>query len=83
MTATYNGDATNATLTGALAQVVNTATQVIVFGSAPSVSVGGTETVSASGGASGNAVTFTTTTPVIYSVSGATVNGPLRRLRSD
>ena len=49
--------------------------QAITFGSAPPVSVGGTGTVSATGGASGNPVTFTSTTPGICKVSGSTVTG--------
>lgn len=49
--------------------------QSISFGSAPAMVVGGTATVSATGGASGNAVTFASTTPSVCAVSGATVNG--------
>ena len=52
--------------------------QSISFGTAPTVVVGGTGTVSATGGASGNAVTFTSTTPSICTVSvspGSTVTG--------
>jgi len=44
--------------------------QLISFGSAPVMAVGGAGTVSATGGASGNAVTFTSTTPTICTVSG-------------
>ncbi|MDH3342387.1 MAG: fibronectin type III domain-containing protein [Gammaproteobacteria bacterium] len=51
------------------------ATQVISFNAAPSVVVDGTGTVSATGGASGNAVTFGSTTPSVCSVSGSTVTG--------
>ena len=65
----------NAAAPVAATVVVNKANQVIVFGSAPSVVVGGTGTVSATGGASANAVTFTSTTPAACTVSGATVSG--------
>ena len=50
-------------------------TQVIVFGTAPTVAVGGTGVLSATGGASGNAVTFSSTTLGICTVSGNTVTG--------
>jgi uncharacterized repeat protein (TIGR02543 family) len=49
--------------------------QTILFGTAPSVVVGGTGTVSATGGASGNAVTFSSTTSGVCTVSGNTVTG--------
>jgi len=55
--------------------VVNKANQVIVFGVAPSVSVGGTGTVGATGGASGNAITFTSSTGSVCTVAGTTVTG--------
>lgn len=41
--------------------VINPANQAITFGAAPTVVVGGTGTVSATGGGSGNPVTFSTT----------------------
>ena len=75
VTATYSGDARNAASAGALTQAVKPASQLIVFAVAPSVSVGGSGTVSATGGASGNAVTFTSNTPSICTVSGAVVTG--------
>ena len=52
--------------------------QTIVFGAAPTIVVGGTGTVSATGGASGNPVTFTSTTTSVCTVSGtngSTVTG--------
>jgi hypothetical protein len=52
--------------------------QTITFGTAPAVAVGGTGTVSATGGASGNAVVFTSTTTGVCTVSGtngSTVTG--------
>ncbi|MFT3790615.1 MAG: hypothetical protein QM741_05975 [Rudaea sp.] len=56
--------------------VVNQAGQTIVFGSVPaSIAVGGTASVTASGGASGNPVVLGSATPSICSVSGGTVTG--------
>ncbi|PIQ50688.1 MAG: hypothetical protein COW02_18920 [Comamonadaceae bacterium CG12_big_fil_rev_8_21_14_0_65_59_15] len=52
---------------------VSAGTQSVSFGSAPTLVVGGTGTVSATGGASGNPITFTSTTPTVCSVSGTTV----------
>lgn len=49
--------------------------QTIVFGSAPAVMVDGTGTVSATGGASGNPVTFTSSTTGVCTVAGSTVTG--------
>lgn len=46
--------------------------QTITFGAAPTVVVGGTGTVTATGGASGNPVTFTSTTPGTCTVVLAT-----------
>ncbi len=51
------------------------ANQTIAFGTAPGVVVGGTGTVSATGGASGNPVTFTSTTTGVCTVTGSTVTG--------
>jgi YD repeat-containing protein len=45
--------------------------QIISFGAAPSVIVGGTAKVSATGGASGNPVIFSSTTPLVCSISGS------------
>ena len=50
------------------------ASQSISFGAAPSVSVGGTGTLSATA-SSGLAVSFTSQTPSVCTVSGATVTG--------
>lgn len=49
------------------------ANQTITFGAAPTIVVGGAGTVSASGGASGNPVTFSSTTPAVCTTSG--ING--------
>ena len=49
--------------------------QTISFGSAPTVIVGGTGTVSATGGASGNPVSFTSQTTGVCTISGSTVTG--------
>jgi hypothetical protein len=54
---------------------VGRASQTVSFGAAPSVAVNGTGTVSASGGTSGNPVTFTSTTPGTCTASGSTVSG--------
>ncbi len=50
---------------------VGLGSQTINFGAAPSVNVGGTGTVSASGGASGNPVTFSSLTAAVCTASGA------------
>ncbi|HLP99079.1 MAG TPA: autotransporter domain-containing protein [Sideroxyarcus sp.] len=65
---------------GAATQVTQTfsiskADQSIAFGAAPTVVVGGTGDVSATGGASGNAVTFTSTTAGVCTIAGRTVTG--------
>jgi hypothetical protein len=52
---------------------VGAGAQNISFSPAPSLAVGGTGTVTATGGASGNTVTFTSTTPSICTVTGSTV----------
>lgn len=49
--------------------------QVIVFGTAPTLAVGGTGTVSATGGASLNPVIFSSLTSAVCTVSGSTVMG--------
>jgi hypothetical protein len=49
------------------------ASQTIRFDVVPNVIVGGTGIVSATGGASGNVVTFTSMTPTICTVAGSTV----------
>ncbi len=46
-------------------------TQSIAFGAAPTLAVGGTGTVSATGGASGNPVTFTSQTTGVCTTGGA------------
>jgi trimeric autotransporter adhesin len=58
-----------------LSFAINPHSQVIVFGAAPAVNVGATGSVSATGGASGNPVVFTTLTSAICTISGATVTG--------
>ncbi len=49
--------------------------QAIVFGNAPTLAVGGSGTVSATGGSSGNPVVFTSQSTSVCTVSGATVSG--------
>ncbi len=51
------------------------AAQVITLSAAPNLTVGSTGSLSATGGASGNAVTFASTTPGVCTVSGKTVTG--------
>ncbi len=55
--------------------IIGMGSQTIAFGTAPTIVVGGTGTVTATGGASGNAVTFTSTTTGVCTVSGSTVTG--------
>ncbi len=54
---------------------ISKANQTIAFKAAPSVFVGGTGTVSATGGGSGNPVSFTSQTKAVCTVSGNTVTG--------
>ena len=54
---------------------VGAAAQAISFGAVPSVVVGGTGTVFATGGGSGNSVTFSSSTLSVCAVSGRTVTG--------
>lgn len=49
--------------------------QKIIFGEAPTVTVGGTGTLSAKGGGSGNAVVFSSQSGDVCTVSGNTVTG--------
>ena len=65
---------------GAAPQITQTITvgkgvQTIAFGTAPSVAVGGTGTLTATGGNSGNPVTFSSQTTGVCTVSGSTVTG--------
>jgi len=57
---------------------VGKANQAITFGAVPTVIVGGTGTVTATGGASGNPVTFSSTTTALCTtggINGSTVTG--------
>ena len=54
---------------------IGAGTQTIAFGAAPSVVVGGTGTLTATGGGSGNPVTFASQTTGVCTVSGSTVTG--------
>ena len=78
----WTGDCTGTALTCSLTMAkahsltVNfAANQTISFASAPVVVVGGTGTVSATGGGSGNPVIFSSTTTGVCSVNGSTVTG--------
>ncbi len=81
VTATKAADANFAVATATLSITINAGAltpQTINFGTSPTIAVGGTGTVTATGGASGSPVTFTSTTLGICTVSGtngATVTG--------
>jgi hypothetical protein len=55
--------------------IVAKATQTITFGTVPTIIAGATGTVTATGGASGNQVTFSSTTQSVCTVSGSIVTG--------
>ncbi|BCS55103.1 DUF4347 domain-containing protein [Geobacter sp. SVR] len=55
--------------------VIAKAGQTITFGAAPSIVVGSTGTMSATGGASTSAVSFSSTTPLVCTINGTTVTG--------
>ena len=81
-TVAYSGDANNAAAsvacgTSGQSVGITMGDQAIVFGAAPSVTVGGSGTVTATGGASGNPVVFGTTSAAsVCTVSaGGTVAG--------
>ena len=81
VTASKAADANFTVATATLSITINAGAvtpQTISFGTAPTIAVGGTGTVTATGGASGSPVTFTSTTLGICTVSGtngATVTG--------
>jgi len=80
ITADYSGGSFYAVGTGTLAggQFVDQADQTITFGSAPALVVGTTGTLSATGGASGNPVLFTSQTDAVCltrGTNGGTVTG--------
>ena len=56
-------------------RIIGGLAQTIVFGAAPTIVVDGTGTVSATGGASGNPVTFSSQTTGVCTVAGSTVTG--------
>ena len=65
--------APQATLNVAIGQAVQAITAFVANPAAPVFTAGGTFTVSATGGASGNPVVFASTTPAICTVAGGTV----------
>ncbi|MBR0345620.1 MAG: Ig-like domain repeat protein, partial [Rudaea sp.] len=65
----------NSATSGATTLTVNQAPQTIVFGAAPGIAVGGSGTVSASGGASGNPVVFSTTSTACSVAANGAVSG--------
>jgi|GEM_PF-3476483 len=71
--ATVNDSNYNGTASGTL--TIDKAGQAIAFGTAPAVAVGGTGTVSATGGASSSPVVFSSTTTSVCTISGTTVTG--------
>ena len=75
ITVSYSGDYNYAPGTGSLSgwQAVNQAGQSIVFGPPPSLAIGGSGTVSATGGPSGNLVAFTSLSADVCTVSGNSV----------
>jgi len=75
-TAAYSGDARNNPTSVPCASTgqsvtITQASQAIAFGALPQVVVSGTGNVTATGGGSNNAVTFSTNTPTICSVTSA------------
>jgi large repetitive protein len=73
--ASYSGDAINPAKSSAPVSVtIVQASQTIAFGAAPVVVVGGTGTVSARA-TSGLSVVFSSTTPAVCTIAGATVAG--------
>ena len=60
---------------GVIANFSKKISQIIIFGTIPVISVGDTGTVLATGGASGNLLTFVSTTPSVCTVSNSTVRG--------
>ncbi len=69
----YSGGLGDAFVVRLAGDIVNKANQTITFGPVPTVRVGSTATISATGGASGNPVIFTSLTPTVCTVSG--ING--------
>ena len=65
----------NAASTKTQSFVVGKKSQSIIFGAAPIVVVGGTGVVRATGGKSGNVVTFSGSTPSVCTISGTIVTG--------
>jgi hypothetical protein len=75
VTGGYTGSALHVTSSGFQAVTVSQTTQTISFTSTPPSygDIGGTFAVTATGGGSGNPVTFTSASPSICTVTGATV----------
>ena len=73
LSVSYAGDSNNTASSASLSQSITLAGQAIVFGPAPSLLYQGSAVVAATGGASGSAVIFSSTTPSVCTVSGATV----------
>ncbi len=77
ITADYSGDSAYAASSAALngGQTVNKVGQIIIFGQAPTLAIGGVGNLVASGGGSGNPISFSSQTTGVCTVSGSTVTG--------
>ena len=73
LSVSYAGDSNNTASSANLSHSITLASQAIVFGSPPTLVYQGSARVAATGGASGTAVVFSSTTPSVCTVSGATV----------
>jgi len=73
LSVSYAGDVNNTTSNANLSQSITPASQTIVFGSPPSLLYQGSALLTATGGASGFPVIFSSTTPTVCTVSGTTV----------
>jgi hypothetical protein len=73
MSAVYSGDSIYLTSTGTLTQNVNKASQTITFPALPALTYGETGVTLSATASSGLAVSYTSTTPSICTVSGSTL----------
>ena len=69
----FAGDGNNTASSASLSQNITLAGQTIVFGSPPMLVYQGSAALTATGGASGSPVIFSSTTPSVCTVSGVTV----------
>ena len=73
LSVSYTGDSNNTASSASLSQSITLANQTIAFGSPPTLVYQGSAALTATGGASGNAVIFSSTTPSVCTVNGVTV----------